>query len=382
MIGLLEIIAGELETGVIRFLAVSVKTFVLSVGSAVGLTLIVRSDVYGDWSGQFTPGSRSCGTMDLDDQWWRVPLYVLCSVSVLGQYRFIISDYIAGLLVQVAAYEAQYRTFNYFDVQHRYDGMDNVLGNLAGAIAAVISASLVCYVIDRFRRHFRLTVTHSNYVEDRLNACGKFTRRTWDFFVRLGEMLGLGRGVTRRANKALKKLEKTSKEEGKAKRDIELLVEEERDLVEAAIEAQEFNVWSLLMPAVYQLVPGSAIAQVWYNRIFPLEEFEGEPTVESAEYALWLTSVSIALGLIIGLTIVRVVAFIIYRLYLMLQNSDDEEVLAMKARISREYDRQGVTHESDDADPGDNYDWSKEFAKMYENGNVITTTFENDSSPA
>ena len=39
MIGLLEIIAGELETGVTRFVAVSVKTFVLSLGASLGLML-------------------------------------------------------------------------------------------------------------------------------------------------------------------------------------------------------------------------------------------------------------------------------------------------------------------------------------------------------
>ena len=33
MLGLLEIIAGELETGVTRFIAVSVKTFVLCLGA-------------------------------------------------------------------------------------------------------------------------------------------------------------------------------------------------------------------------------------------------------------------------------------------------------------------------------------------------------------
>ena len=39
VIGLLEIIAGELETGVTRFVGVSVKTFVLSLGAAIGLMI-------------------------------------------------------------------------------------------------------------------------------------------------------------------------------------------------------------------------------------------------------------------------------------------------------------------------------------------------------
>lgn len=37
VIGLLEIIAGELDTGTTRFIAVSVKTFVLCLGAAFGI---------------------------------------------------------------------------------------------------------------------------------------------------------------------------------------------------------------------------------------------------------------------------------------------------------------------------------------------------------
>lgn len=66
VIGLLEIIAGELETGVIRFLAVSVKTFVLSVASAAGLTLVLKGEVYDEWSGQFSDTAANCNNMNLD----------------------------------------------------------------------------------------------------------------------------------------------------------------------------------------------------------------------------------------------------------------------------------------------------------------------------
>ena len=53
------------------------------------------------------------------------------------------------------------------------------------------------------------------------------------------------------------------------RKNITLTREEEIALVEAIVEAEDLNIWSLLMPAVYQLVPGSMIAKLWYNAVFP-----------------------------------------------------------------------------------------------------------------
>jgi len=53
VIGILEIIAGELETGVTRFVAVSVKTFVLSLGASLGLSEYISNDhraVFASWN--------------------------------------------------------------------------------------------------------------------------------------------------------------------------------------------------------------------------------------------------------------------------------------------------------------------------------------------
>ena len=89
VIGLLEIFAGELETGVTRFIAVSVKTFVLTLGSCIGLQIVLVRNVFETWVEQ----DGFCGTIDLDEEWWRIPLYLLCSASALGQYRVpIVTD--------------------------------------------------------------------------------------------------------------------------------------------------------------------------------------------------------------------------------------------------------------------------------------------------
>ena len=39
--------------------------------------------------------------------------------------------------------------------------------------------------------------------------------------------------------------------------------------LEAVVGSQSMNVWSMLMPAVYQLVPGAMVARMWFNSLFP-----------------------------------------------------------------------------------------------------------------
>ena len=53
------------------------------------------------------------------------------------------------------------------------------------------------------------------------------------------------------------------------------------ELVEAIVGAQDLSVWATLMPAVYQLVPGSMIAKLWFSIIYPPELM-----VEEGSYVL------------------------------------------------------------------------------------------------
>ena len=78
VIGVLEIIAGELETGVTRFVAVSVKTFVLSLGASLGLMAASGGGASATWFSSNT----HCDNNFVQGQWWRIPLYLLCSVAV------------------------------------------------------------------------------------------------------------------------------------------------------------------------------------------------------------------------------------------------------------------------------------------------------------
>ena len=81
-----------------RFIAVSVKTFTLCLGAGFGMLLTLEK-TNEKWLAQ----SANCGLIDLHEKWWRVPLYLACSLSALGQYRFPPAEYWRGLVVQYVA---------------------------------------------------------------------------------------------------------------------------------------------------------------------------------------------------------------------------------------------------------------------------------------
>merc|ERR1712091_695687 len=90
---------------------------------------------------------------------------------------------------------------------------------------------------------------------------------------------------------------------------------EESALVEAIVGAQDLSVWATLMPAVYQLVPGSMIAKLWFSIIYPpeLAVVEGSYVLQNNVFSdLMVTATSLALGLILGFVVVRVGASILY----------------------------------------------------------------------
>ena len=190
VIGLLEIIAGELETGVTRFIAVSVKTFVLTLGSAIGLQMSLAGsggNVFDSWTDNFV----QCNKINLDDQWWRIPLYLLCSASVLGQYRFPIANYWRGLVVQLVGYEVQYQMFKYFEARHNRDFLDTACSNIAGAAASVAAASLLSYIVDESAYYYNARILQR--APKRKHSCfGNFIYAMTSTWVKLTNCLGIG----------------------------------------------------------------------------------------------------------------------------------------------------------------------------------------------
>lgn len=385
MIGLLEIISSELSTGVTRFLAVSVKTFVLSLGSAAGLTFVLGGEVYDVWVSQLEPDNGVCDTLGLGgtlpwDPWWRIPLYLLCSVSVLGQYRFIIMNYWAGLLVQLAAYVVQEYVKVVLAERHALDGMDTIFGDSAGAMAAVVTACIISLTVDYVRAESRLEM------DEKTSTLRKMTHYMYKFLVRIADFLRIGRGLARRSSQVRENLAEEAEKQGKPASEIRLSNKDEAILIEDAVEMQEYNYWSLLMPAVYQLVPGSKIAMYWYNIILPPQPYEGSAAegatvVDSAGSALWITSLSLALGLIMGLAVVRILVGIIISTVSCIVSGEMNPLNSFRLR---QFGRQEMTRQDDDDDPDDCGDLSHSIRSGSENNGLrkrstVTTDTNNDA---
>jgi hypothetical protein len=318
VIGILEIVAGELETGVTRFIAVSVKTFVLCLGASLGMLLILE-DASSTWVDQ----NENCGNIDLGDKWWRIPLYLLSSAAALGQYRFQVIRYWRGLAIQLAGYEVQYQMQAYFEQSHPKDFLDTATSNIMGAATAVIVACILSWMLDQLRYYYYSRLLQRDQDVDS-GAMGDFAYNFVAGMTNLVTSLGLGRPADVAGQELGEKISKQSQEladPGHPRSKVELTEEEEDLTVSIIIDAQDHNIWAVLMPAVYQLVPGSIIARMWFTSIFPppliteevlvpgtnltLTTYSIDQNADNIFSNLMVISTSLALGLIIGFAIVQ-----------------------------------------------------------------------------
>lgn len=186
VIGLLEIVAGNLETGVTRFIAVSVKTFVLSLGASLGLMLAVHGGASEVWD----LSEQHCDENYVKNKWWRIPLYLLCSVAVLGQYRLPISQYWQGLVVQLIAYELQFTIFNAIGEYFTLDQLDTAASNLGGAAGGVLAACILSYVINKCRTFYSARLLQK---EDNPTCIGTAVYKFMRYSVKAYACIGVGR---------------------------------------------------------------------------------------------------------------------------------------------------------------------------------------------
>lgn len=320
VLGFLEIIAGELQTGVTRFIAVSIKTFTLSLGAAFGM-MIVLENTTDAWIEQ----EKNCGLIDLDEKWWRILMYIACSISVLGQYQAPIVHYWRGTMVMVAAYEVQYQTQKWAAERHERDNLDTALSNVLGAAAGVIVACALARFVDWLRRHYFYARLLQRDQGEQLNMCGRFMFWVMSCAVQACNCCYIGRKtdltklqIERKLKTQIAELE----DKNHPRSAIDLDEKEEAVLVEAIVSSQKMNIWAILMPAVYQLVPGSIIAKLWFNSIFPPPMIETQMPIAGTNLTytaftndetkgnifanLLVISTSLSLGLAFGFAAVQI----------------------------------------------------------------------------
>lgn len=331
VIGILEIIAGELETGVTRLVGVTIKTFVLSLGAAFGMSLIFRDPApYDAWMEQ----KDNCDQPNIvrTETGPRILCYLLCSAAALAQYRFPIANYWRGLVVQLAGYEVQYQIQKSLTTRHYGDYLDNAISNFGGAISAVVVSDIIAYFVDNILYHYNARILQ------RTSKQTKFARFCFNIvalLIRFSNWIGLGKEDDLKMLNMDEKLRKERSElhdSSHWRQVIRLTSKEENLLTDALINAEHISQWSILMPAVYQLVPGSIIANLWFNSIYPPPPEDGQNDVFSI---LMVVSTSLALGLLTGARITGLFAFLYNRLLSSKSLLSDGEAEMKKKRRNR-----------------------------------------------
>jgi hypothetical protein len=318
VIGILEIIAGELETGVTRFIAVSVKTFVLSLGSAFGLMLVTFSGSHEAWTNS---QSNHCGLIDLKEQWWRIPVFLWSACIALGHFRFPLVQYWRALTVQLCAWEVKFQLFSYLDERHASDQLDTAGSNVVAASVAVIVACFLSSILNQVHTFYSRRLLQKKVEEN--TKIGNVIYRIMVLGVQISSCLQIGRKSDYDKidlSQYLSERKRELDDPTHSRDEIRLKEKEEKLILETIIGSQDLNIWSILMPAIYELVPGSLIAMLWYNSLFPTE---GDSESDSAFFIIMTISTSLSLGLIVGFVLVRVFGSIFWPILCFGKTSDE-----------------------------------------------------------
>ena len=239
VLGILEIIAGELETGVTRFIAVAVKTFVLCLGAGFGMLVVGNATEV--WYDQ----AENCGRLKLHGEWWRIPLYLLCSVAVLGQYRMPITRYWRAMITMLVGYEVQYQCFDWFSKLNDRDNLDTAISNVFGCAAAVVSACLVSHFMNRIVYYYDARILRPEH-EDNKSWKGKLIYALISCSVRVEALFGLGRPNDIKRLDMEKKLRSVTSElrdKSHARQAIKIDAAGENLIIETIVGTQDMNIW-------------------------------------------------------------------------------------------------------------------------------------------
>lgn len=260
-------------------------------------------------------------------------MYLASCVGVLGQYRMPIDRYWLGMAVQLASYEAQYQVFHGMKEDYTNDNLDTAASNIAGAAAGVFTAYILSWVINICRNFYiarllankKSTSGIANCVFAIMRclvkcyACLHIGRESDILKLDMGERLSMRHNELNDPNHPLQRIDLDDKDSNL--------------FLEAIVGAQEINIWSILMPAVYQLVPGSVIARFWFHSIFPPQEVTAG-NQESVFSNLMVISTSLALGLIFGFACVQIFMIIMRFFMKCCFKANDEKLETMKLKTN------------------------------------------------
>ena len=150
-----------------------------------------------------------------------------------------------------------------------------------------------------------------------------------------------------------------------SRQEIVLTPFEEDLLLDAVVSAEGLNLWALLMPTVYQLVPGSLIAKLWFNAVFPPSLETETLTIEGTDYqyksvtpdqlqeavfsALMVVATSLAIGLLLGFGIVDAGTFLLKKTFCCFSAWDPTG--SWRESLKRKQSRANFDYTVDEDDP-------------------------------
>ena len=192
---------------------------------------------------------KNCGNIDLDEIWWRIPLYLLCSASVLGQNRLLIVHYQCGLVVQLCAYKFQYLTCLYIHQKINYNHLNIASYNVIGAASGVISACALSFVTNKVGRFFYVRLLQK--YQSNNSKIGNYLYQFMMLIISMFTCLCIRREsdiLKIRLEKNLWILSKELKDNSHPRHEIRLEKKDENVLLETIIiaEAQTFDLSSCL----------------------------------------------------------------------------------------------------------------------------------------
>lgn len=193
----------------------------------------------------------------------------------------------------------------YLEKRHPHDNLDTSASNIGGAAAGVVTACVLSFIINKYYDFYHARLLQRDDAKTKNSNIGNCAFRFMKYWIKLTSCLR----ITRESEVRKLHLEKKVRSEVAELRDpshprseIRLDTTNENLLIEAIVGSMDLNIWAILMPALYQLVPGSLIAKLWFNSIFPPSNATSEDGVFGS---LLVISISLALGLIVGFAAVQ-----------------------------------------------------------------------------
>ena len=157
--------------------------------------------------------------------------------------------------------------------QFTADHLDTATSNIFAALGGVVTACVLSWIMDECLRFYSARLLQEDGPREESKFIS-FVYRCMRYVVKFITLIGLYRKSELQKldlDIRLKDQRKELNDPSHPRDRIELSSSDENLFLETIVGAMDNNIWSILMPALYQLVPGSIIAKFWFHAIFPAD---------------------------------------------------------------------------------------------------------------